>query len=86
MSLQRPPSSRRILDALQSLLIRPNLTLGIGSGFRPVLLSLVSALVDARLSSATSSEASHAAVSVALISLLDLAPHLERWASVAGSW
>ncbi|EIE25917.1 hypothetical protein COCSUDRAFT_12734, partial [Coccomyxa subellipsoidea C-169] len=70
-------SIRHILDALQGLLIRPSLTLGIGSCFRPVLLSLVSAFVDARLSGATRSGPSHAAVSVALISLLDLAPQLE---------
>lgn len=78
LTVQDPPSIRHILDALQGLLIRPSLTLGIGSCFRPVLLSLVSAFVDARLSGATRSGPSHAAVSVALISLLDLAPQLER--------
>ena len=79
---QVPPSPRRIFAALQGLLLRTSLTLAVGSAFRPVLLSLVGSLVDARIGGAFQPDASHAAVAVALISLMELAPHLER----SGMW
>ena len=75
---QVPPSLRHIFAALQGLLLRPSLTLAVGGAFRPILLSLMGSLVDARLGGAFQPHASHAAVAVALISLMELAPHLER--------
>ena len=78
--MQVPPSLRRVFAALQGLLLQPSLTLGVGGLFRLVLLSLAGSLVDARLGGAFQPDASHAAVSVALISLLELAPHLARLA------
>lgn len=70
-----------MLEALEGLLLRPSMTLAVGSAVRPVLLSFVSDFVRARVGGALQPGMSHAAVSVALISLLELAPHLDRWAS-----
>ena len=81
--------------AVQRLLLRPALTAGVAALFRPVLLPLASALVDARLSGAGHGgaagggpsgalEASHGAVAVALVTLTELAPHLSGCAGGGG--
>ncbi len=75
---QVAPGLNRIVEVLHGLLLQPSLTLAVGSAFRPVLLSLVGALVDARVGGAIQPDASHAAITIALISLTELAPHLER--------
>ncbi|CAL5218660.1 g365 [Coccomyxa viridis] len=78
----REQDAARLLPALvgvlQGALLQPNMTLAVGSCFRPMLLPLVDSIVEQALGPQNEGRASHAAVSVALISLLELAPHLER--------
>lgn len=86
------PSLQRVADAAQRLLLRPSLTAGVAALFRPVLLPLASALVDARLAGVghaahpgacprSTSMAPHATVAVALVTLTELAPHLSGCAA-----
>ena len=70
-----------LVGVLQGALLQPNMTLAVGSCFRPMLLPLVDSILEQALGAQNEGRASHAAVSVALISLLELAPHLERSAA-----
>ena len=69
-----------LVRVLQGALLQPSMTLAVGSCFRPMLLPLVDSIVEQALGAQSEGGGSHAAVSVALISLLELAPHLERFA------
>ena len=80
--MQAPIQLQSIASILQRALLRPGMTLAVGSCFRPVLLPLVDSLVEQILSTGSQSGASHAQISVALISLLEVVPHLERSATV----
>ena len=80
--VQAPIQLQAIASFLQRALLRPSMTLAVGSCLRPVLLPLVDSLVEQALSTGSQSGASHAQTSVALISLLELVPHLERSATV----
>ncbi len=65
--------------AVQSLLLHPRLTLLTATMFRPVLLPVVADLVEARQRSGTraSNTSSEPACAVALVALLDFAPHIQ---------
>ena len=66
---------------LQEALLLPSMTLAVASCFRPMLLPLVDALVDQELSTDLKSGAPQVQIAVALISLLELAPHVARYAN-----
>ncbi len=70
-----------LVRVLQGALLQPSMTLAVGSCFRPMLLPLVDSVVEQALGAQSEGRASNAAVSVALVSLLELAPHLERSAA-----
>ena len=80
--MQAPLQLQAIASFLQRALLRPSMTLAVGSCFRPVLLPLVDSLVEQALSTGSQNGASHAQISVALICLLELVPHLKRSATV----
>lgn len=67
-----------LVSILQRVLLQPSMTLSVCSCFRPMLLPLVDSVVEQALGANHESGASHVAISVALISLLELAPHLQR--------
>lgn len=82
-------STQDTLATLNQLVCHPLYTLYVGSAFKPQLLRLVSALVDhhvqqhAQPSSNSAPHNAHAAgglasFSVALLCLLELAPHVDR--------
>ena len=75
-----------LVNVLQKALLQPSMTLAVGSCFRPLLLPLVDSVVEQALGAGHQGGASHAAISVALISLLELAPHLERFAASPSSF
>lgn len=87
-------NSQEVLQALNELVCNPALTLHVAHSFRPCLLRLVSALVELHVhgGSGTTRAASAAAsghgaavaltteaFSAALVLMLEVAPHLDRW-------
>lgn len=74
LSLQESATPQQWLRALQQLLVLHDVTLPLATLFRPVLLKLVAGVVDV----AAGSNAQHSAeLTVALLSVLELAPHTE---------
>ena len=70
------PDPTRALQALQQLLVLRDCTLPAATLFRPVLLKAVAGLVEAALGSQASVQPSPD-LAVALLSVLELAPHTE---------
>lgn len=78
---------QNLLELLHSLLCRPALTLALGATYRPHLLRLISALVTRHLDAvASNSEFNDAPLSVALLRLLPLAPHIQPCVTAACSF
>jgi hypothetical protein len=74
LSAQESATPQQWLRVLQQLLVLHDVTLPLATLFRPVLLKLVAGVVDA----AAGSNAQHSAeLAVALLSVLELAPHTE---------
>ena len=79
--MQAAPSLQSCVLAAQGLLLRPDLTLAAAAAFRPVLLPLAAGLAASggvAGAPAGPAGASAAGVTLALLRLLDFAPHLER--------
>ena len=70
-----------LVTVLQKALLQPSMTLAVGSCFRPMLLPLIDSVVEQTCGAQNGSGASQAAISVALISLVELTPHLARSAA-----
>lgn len=93
-------NTQETLSTLNMLVCHPSYTLPVGSCFKPCLLRLVSALVELHMQQPGVTAASSQPVpggveafSVALITLLELAPHIDRCAQCmpgrvlhAGAW
>ena len=79
--MQGSTQLQALAAVLQEALLLPSMTLAVASCFRPMLLPLVDALVDQELSTDLKSGAPQVQVAVALISLLELAPYLARYAA-----
>ncbi len=76
--LQATPQQR--LAALQHILVQPDCTLAAATLFRPVLLKAVAGLVDAALRKTETSSSGQQIgpeLAVALLAVLELAPHTE---------
>jgi hypothetical protein len=73
------------LPSLSCLVCDPVHTLAVGSSFRQSLLSLVACLVDYHLVHPADQDTGRL-FSVALIKLLELAPHVSRCVPVAFVW
>ena len=80
--LQSSPTPHQHLQALQQLLVQYDYTLPAASLFRPVLLKAVAALVEAAVAPAPAPPSSTAAgspqLAVALLTVLELAPHTQE--------
>lgn len=85
---RRPPPQNCALHEALPVLLRlachPLYTLHVGSCFRPCLLPLASSLVEHLVQQqqeggAGGSPSAHRDFSVALLKLLELAPHISRW-------
>ena len=70
-----------LVTLLQKALLQPSMTLAVGSCFRPMLLPLIDSVVEQALGAQNEGGASQAATSVALISLIELTPHVTRSAA-----
>lgn len=83
-------SPQQYLQALQELLVQYDVTLPAATLFRPVLLKAVAGLVEAAIGSRRGGTGRGGAVqpgpelAVALLSVLELAPHTEGCAGVLG--
>ncbi|KAK9809153.1 hypothetical protein WJX72_010301 [[Myrmecia] bisecta] len=75
---QGPPSANDHLALVQRLLLRPSVAAQIISCYRPVLLTVLSLLVEGQLSGVGSQVDDGRGVSVALVTALQLAAHTHR--------
>lgn len=73
--LQATVDSSVSAQVLARYLLKPQVTLAVADCFRPVLLELVCCLLDEQNACAT---ADHAAYYIAMVQILEVAPHLER--------